>query len=99
MKLDTWLKSVSAARGVSQRSLLVEIAGKSSIKAHTAWLIAHGKNCSRELAANISAATSGEVSIEELLYPDGLPPGARMCPVAVDSPGNTDCDPQPATAA
>lgn len=34
---------------------------------------------SAAVAARISAATSGEVSIEELLYPDGVPLGAVLC--------------------
>jgi transcriptional regulator with XRE-family HTH domain len=33
---------------------------------------------SPDMAARISAATGGEVTIEELLYPDGVPPESRM---------------------
>lgn len=33
---------------------------------------------SAENAARISAATGGEVTVEELLFPEGLPEGARM---------------------
>lgn len=31
-----------------------------------------------ETAAKISAATKGKISIEEILYPSGIPKGARM---------------------
>jgi len=30
------------------------------------------------MAAKVSAATWGEVTVEQLLYPDGLPDGARL---------------------
>jgi DNA-binding transcriptional regulator YdaS (Cro superfamily) len=33
---------------------------------------------SSTVAARISAATNGEVTVAELLYPDGLPEGARL---------------------
>jgi DNA-binding transcriptional regulator YdaS (Cro superfamily) len=36
------------------------------------------RGLSPESAARISAATGGEVTVEELLFPNGLPEGARM---------------------
>jgi len=36
------------------------------------------RTMSAENAARISAATGGEVTVEELLFPEGLPEGARM---------------------
>lgn len=41
-----------------------------------AWQICNGSRPSSDLAARISAATDGLVTIEELLYPDGVPDGA-----------------------
>ena len=41
---------------------------------------------SPEEAARISAALGGEVSIVEILYPDGLPEGAQVSPKGDDAP-------------
>lgn len=35
---------------------------------------------SPEVAAQLSVATNGKVSIIELLYPEGIPPGAKIVP-------------------
>lgn len=35
---------------------------------------------SPETAAKISAATNGKVSIQEILFPNGIPPQSRMSP-------------------
>jgi len=37
-----------------------------------------GRGLSPETAAKISSATTGEVTISELLYPDGIMPGAKF---------------------
>lgn len=42
-----------------------------------------------ELAAQISAATGGAVTVAELLYPDGVPAGAVM--VSQDAPVDSTC--------
>lgn len=39
----------------------------------------YGWPAPREKAARISAATMGMVSIEELIFPDGIPDGAKYC--------------------
>jgi hypothetical protein len=41
-------------------------------------IISRVRRPSPELAARISAATEGEVAIEELLFPGGLPLDSRM---------------------
>ena len=51
-----------------------------------------------DLLARISAATKGEVSIQEPLYPDGLPAGAAMCPACGETPA-TEPLPRPAAPA
>lgn len=44
-------------------------------------LVAGGRRTpSPDVAARISAATGGEVSVAELLYPDGVPDGASLAP-------------------
>jgi len=40
-----------------------------------------GGKISPEVAAKISTATGGNVSIQELLYPGGLPEGAKLAGV------------------
>lgn len=40
--------------------------------------ITYGDVPTADVAARISAATGGVVSVEELLYPAGLPDGARV---------------------
>lgn len=95
MKLSTWIKSRASERGVPQRVLREELATSSGIRSHTVWLIAsNGKRCSSALASRLSAATGGEVTVAELLYPDGLPAGAVMAPPTnldpVQDPGG-DC--------
>ena len=40
-------------------------------------LVSYHKMPSRKLAAKISQATGGSVSIKELLYPDGIPRKAK----------------------
>jgi len=39
----------------------------------------YGWPAPRDKAARISAATNGSVSIEELIFPDGIPDGAKFC--------------------
>ncbi len=72
MKLSEWLDK----RG-STRSWLARQVDISS--GHAAG-IANGDSVSPSLAAQISKVTKGQVSIQELLYPDGLPEGASMTP-------------------
>jgi DNA-binding transcriptional regulator YdaS (Cro superfamily) len=40
--------------------------------------LAKDRGLSAATAAQISAATNGEVSIQDLLFPEGLPPEARL---------------------
>lgn len=73
MKLDDWLK---AERG--RRVRLARTIGKTT---QLIDYIARGESRgSPETMAAISTATLGEVSVQELLYPEGLPPGAAMTP-------------------
>jgi DNA-binding transcriptional regulator YdaS (Cro superfamily) len=79
--LKTWITQLALQRGVSETAIRTELGIACGVNRHTIWLIAHqGKSCSATLASAISAATGGEVSIQELLYPNGLPEGAAMCP-------------------
>lgn len=84
MKLLDWLKQEHGRRRkVSQATGL-----------HPTFIdyIARGKRIgSRDVLARISAATGGEVTVAELLYPDGLPAGAVMAPPAEAA----DLDPGP----
>lgn len=43
-------------------------------------LLTGARGVSKELAASISVATGGDITISELLYPDGLPEGACLAP-------------------
>lgn len=40
---------------------------------------ADGRGLTPATAAAISAATKGDVTVEELLFPDGLPDCAKLC--------------------
>ncbi|MDP3940594.1 MAG: hypothetical protein Q8R92_20975 [Deltaproteobacteria bacterium] len=46
----------------------------------SAWRYCQGEVPSAAAANRISRATNGEVTVEELLYPTGVSPGARMTP-------------------
>ncbi len=73
MKLLTWIRQKAG-----RRARLIHDTGL-----HGSFIdyIARGKKGGSPVTlARISAATGGEVSIQELLYPNGLPEGAAMCP-------------------
>lgn len=71
MKLDDFRTS----RGLTY-SELAELVGAKNTNA--AWRWCQGEAPERLTADRISAATGGLVTIEELLYPDGVSPGARV---------------------
>ncbi|GMV44045.1 MAG: hypothetical protein AMXMBFR64_57610 [Myxococcales bacterium] len=71
MKLDDFRTS----RGLTY-SELAELVGARNTNA--AWRWCQGEAPERLTAARISAATDGLVAVEELLYPDGVPEGARI---------------------
>jgi DNA-binding transcriptional regulator YdaS (Cro superfamily) len=71
MTLKDWLKKGLTREGLAELEASISLA--------YVWKVARGKATpSPKVAAEISAATSGEVTIAELLYPEGLPSGARM---------------------
>lgn len=84
MKLDDFRK----AKGLTY-SDLAELLGARNTNA--AWRWCQGAAPERITAARISAATDGLVTIEELLYPDGLPAGAIVArePSEDDAAGTT----------
>jgi DNA-binding transcriptional regulator YdaS (Cro superfamily) len=56
----------------------VKLARQAGISIQHLNKVCYGGKCSPEVAARISAATGGEVSVEEIIYPKGLPEGARL---------------------
>lgn len=72
MKLRTWIEQGEGRA--------VELALKLCVSRRLVDAYAAGQYRSPKTASAISAATGGEVTVQELLYPDGLPEGAAMCP-------------------
>lgn len=76
---NTWsamkLKSYMTEKNLS----LVDLARTSGVSASILSRYLRGlRAISVDNAARLSAATGGEVTVADLLYPDGLPEGARM---------------------
>jgi DNA-binding transcriptional regulator YdaS (Cro superfamily) len=75
MKLIVWMKQCRGRRA--------ELAAKVKLSPqHLDYVARQKKRATPQAAAAISAATGGEVSVAEILYPEGLPAGARMEPDA-----------------
>jgi hypothetical protein len=53
--------------------------GKPYTRRYLDYILAGERRPSPELAAAISAVTNGQKTIAELLFPNGLPPEARIC--------------------
>lgn len=71
MKLETYKK----LHGLTDK----EVAGIAGVDPSMIRKIRCGeRRPSPSVAAKISAATGGQVTVEDLLYPEGLPAGAKM---------------------
>lgn len=62
-----------------QRGTLTKISRETGISlTHLSDIFRKRRRPSPEVAAQISSATNGMVTIQELLFPDGIPKGARF---------------------
>lgn len=64
-------------QGVTQSALAATLGVSPE---YISMLEADKRGLSPELAARLSAATDGALTVAELLYPDGLPQGATLAP-------------------
>lgn len=69
---------------MAEKGLRRRLAKQVGITPTYMWMVAHGTVPAPQTAAAISAATSGAVTIAELLFPAGLPDGACFAREAQD---------------
>jgi len=74
MNLKSWIESQKNPYGIK-----AFLARETGISKPIIYALARGRPClTPSIAVKISQVTEGEVTVEELLFPDGIPTGAKL---------------------